>query len=147
MKISWGIKITILYTVFAVGIISMVVIAMNNPSDLVSENYYEQEIRYQSQIDILKASAELNKKINIVQEGEFIILTIFDTSKQEKYEGEIRFYRSSDAGKDFKIPFSADINGIQKIEAAYLEKGMWKINLFLKNKGTDYFITRNIFVN
>jgi hypothetical protein len=147
MKISWGVKIAILYSSFAIGIIIMVVISMNNDTDLVSENYYEQEIKYQDQIDKLESSVELDRRITIDQTGEFIILKISEFSPENKYSGDVNFYRSSDAKKDFKIPFSPDNNGIQKIESAFLEKGKWKLNLILQNKGKDYFVSKDIFKN
>lgn len=147
MNISWGIKITILYSAFAIGIIVMVIIAMNSNTDLVSENYYEQEIKYQDQIDKLKGSIELGKKISVDQDGEFIILKFSEFSPENKYSGDINFYRSSDAKKDFRIPFTPDDSGIQKIESAYLEKGQWKINLKLQNNGKDYFVSKDLFKN
>lgn len=147
MNISWGLKIAILYSVFAVGIITMVIISMNNNTDLVSENYYEQEIKYQDQIDKLENSVELDRKITVDQEKDFIIVKISEFSPENIYSGVINFYRSSDAKKDFKIPFSPDNNGIQKIESAFLEKGQWKLNLNLKNNGKDYFVSKDIYKN
>lgn len=147
MNISWGVKIIIVYIVFVAGIISLVVISMNNNTDLVSENYYDQEIRYQEQIDKLKNSALIEKDIKVFQEGEYIVFNTSQLSGQNKFEGEIHFYRSSDAKKDFMIPYLPSENGIQKIESVNLEKGLWKISLKLKNNGKDYFIGKNIFVN
>ena len=39
----------------------MVIVSMSRTTDLVSENYYEQEIKYQDQIDVLKRSAEFRR--------------------------------------------------------------------------------------
>ena len=57
------------------------------------------------------------------------------------------FYRSSDAGKDFNIPFDPDEKGIQKIGTKFFEKGYWKVSFKLRKGGEDFFIEKKIFVN
>lgn len=149
MRISWGIKIIIIFAVFAAGVFTMVAVSMMNDTDLVSENYYEQEIKYQDQIDLLNKSSHLNESILFTQEGNDIILDVsgLTGSDDNKYEGGIFFYRGSDAKKDFDIKFNPDINGIQKIPAEKLDKGYWKVSLKLRKNNEDFFIEKKIFVN
>lgn len=149
MKISWGVKIIITFAVFAAGVFTMVAVSMMNDTDLVSENYYEQEIKYQDQIDLLNKSAHLNESVILTQEGNELILNVSELEKEgeNSYEGNILFYRGSDAKKDFDIPFNPDNNGIQKINAEKLAKGYWKVSLKLNKNGEDYFVEKKIFVN
>ncbi|MBP9191059.1 MAG: FixH family protein [Ignavibacteria bacterium] len=149
MKISWGIKIIIVFAVFAAGIFTMVAVSMMNETDLVSENYYEQEIKYQDQIDLLNNSSHLNDKIIVTQERNEIMIDVSGLSETGKidYEGDLFFYRSSDAGKDFNIPFDPDEKGIQKIGTKFFEKGYWKVSFKLRKGGEDFFIEKKIFVN
>ncbi|MBK8552055.1 MAG: FixH family protein [Ignavibacteria bacterium] len=147
MKISWGIKIIISFILFAAGIITMAAISISRSTDLVSENYYEQEIKYQDQIDILKDSFFLDEKISITTDIDFIILKIPDMKDLQNLKGEIHFYRTSDAKKDFKINFNPDSEGIQKVSAAELDKGLWKVKLSLTDGGKKYFVEKNIFIN
>ena len=149
MKISWGIKIIITFAVFAAGIFTMVAVSMMNDTDLVSENYYEQEIKYQDQIDLLNKSAHLNESVILTQEGNELILNVSELKKEgdNPYEGKILFYRGSDAKKDFDIPFDPDANGIQKINSEKLAKGYWKVSLKLNKNGDEYFVEKKIFVN
>lgn len=149
MKISWGVKIIIVFAVFAAGIFSMVAVSMMNDTDLVNENYYEQEIKYQDQIDLLNKSVHLNERIFLTQEGNELILDVsgLQSSDGNNYEGSIFFYRGSDAKKDFDVKFNPDEKGIQKIDAVKLEKGYWKVRLKLKQNSEDYFVEKKIFVN
>jgi hypothetical protein len=144
MKISWGIKIILSFVIFATGIIIMVAISMSRTTDLVSENYYEQEIKYQDQIDVLKRSAELDKSISLSFTGNAVILK---TDYSKKLEGEIHFYRTSNAARDFVIPFNADSPGEQNIPASNLEKGLWRIKLNLNDGKEKFFVEKSIFID
>jgi hypothetical protein len=83
----------------------------------VSENYYEQEIKYQEQIEILKNSESLKESILIEDRGEHLILKITDSSIVKDMNGIIHFYRASDAGEDFTLEFNPGSDGIQEISS------------------------------
>ena len=76
MKLNWGYKILIVYLMFAAGMLTMVYLTTQENRDLVSDNYYEEELAYQEIIDQSSRTAKLsaaveveldqmNKKINI----------------------------------------------------------------------------------
>lgn len=144
MKISWGIKIIISFVIFAAGIITMVAISFSKKTDLVSENYYEQEIKYQDQIDILKNSKELEKNINLTNVNNFVIVNSINT---ESLQGELYFYRTSNAAKDFKVDFKPDNSGVQSIQTNDLEKGLWKVKITLTDGTNKFFVEKSIYIN
>ena len=47
----WPLGIVITFVLFFCGMASVVVIAATHREDLVSDNYYEQELKFQNQID------------------------------------------------------------------------------------------------
>ena len=51
MKNKWGIGIAAAYITFALGMILFAVHASRQHYDLVSNNYYEQAVKYQDKID------------------------------------------------------------------------------------------------
>lgn len=144
MKISWGVKIILSFVIFATGIIIMVIISMSHTTDLVSENYYEKEIKYQDQIDLIKNSEQLNKNINLSYSDNKLI---FRTEHPQKLQGEIHFYRTSNAARDFIIPYDADNAGEQTIPASKLEKGLWKVKLNLNDGKDKFYVEKSIFIN
>ena len=145
MKISWGIKIIISFVIFAAGIITMVAISMSSTTDLVSENYYEQEIKYQDRIDILNNSVELDRDIVIDSDRDGFLIKISDPQSRPDLKGEIHFYRTSDAAKDFKTEFNPDINGQQRIYSPELDKGLWKVILSLADGNRKYYVEKKVF--
>ncbi|MBL8007088.1 MAG: FixH family protein [Ignavibacteria bacterium] len=147
MKISWGIKVIVMYGLFSAGILLMVFVSMGKNVDLVSENYYEKEIKYQNQIDILRKSAEINNKIETVLNGNEILINYNDSELKGRISGEIVFYRPSDAKKDFKVEINPGVNGIQSVASDNLDKGQWKIRFDIMQNNEKYFAEKTIFIN
>ena len=132
VRISWGLKIAILFSAFVGLIITMVVISMNQKDiHLVTENYYEKEIAYQDQIDSERNTASLvsipvvtyykdNNKITIIYPEQF---------KVGPATGSIHFFRPSDANQDFILPINFNPDLEQSIPIGSLQKGLWKIKM------------------
>ena len=146
-KSSWRLFVILPIVIFALAMILMVVISMTRKVDLVTDNYYEQELKYQQQIDLKVNSVELNNLIKAKAEGNSVILYSEDPGALSGMSGEIIFYRPSDAAMDFKISFGADQDGKQIITHPSLQKGLWKIRLNLYDNGKSYAVEKNIFIN
>lgn len=136
-----------MYGLFSAGILLMVFVSMGKNVDLVSENYYEKEIKYQNQIDILRKSAEINNKIETVLNGNEILINYNDSELKGRISGEIVFYRPSDAKKDFKVEINPGVNGIQSVASDNLDKGQWKIRFDIMQNNEKYFAEKTIFIN
>ena len=108
MKISWGIIVMLGFSLFAAGIIAMVSVSMTKNIDLVSDNYYEQGIKYQNQIDMKLNSAEFSDKIKTEIKDSGLLIEYSEDLIKGNFSGEIKFYRSSDAKKDFKVNIETD---------------------------------------
>ncbi|MBK7253217.1 MAG: FixH family protein [Ignavibacteria bacterium] len=132
MKISWGIIVMLGFSLFAAGIIAMVSVSMTKNIDLVSDNYYEKGIKYQDQIDMNKNSAEFSDKIKTEIKDSGLLIEYSEDLIKGNFSGEIKFYRSSDAKKDFKVNIETDEKGIQLIPVMNLDKGLWKVQFSLK---------------
>ena len=59
MKFNWGYKITVFYLVFIAGIMYLVIQSSRQKMDLVTTDYYAQELKYQDKIDQSKRAGEL----------------------------------------------------------------------------------------
>jgi nitrogen fixation protein FixH len=124
----------------------MVGISMTKDVDLVANNYYEKEIKYQEQIDLLKKTNGLteNAKIEIAEGG--INITFPEASDMKSIKGFVNFYRPSDSKKDFTIPVTLDENGMMKIGNDKLTKGLWKVRLSWESSGEKYFTEQTIII-
>ena len=65
MTISWGTKIAVLYSTFVVGIGGLVYASTRTKFELVSDDYYQQEVQYQKVIDATKNGSALSTPLTI----------------------------------------------------------------------------------
>ncbi|RPI13830.1 MAG: cytochrome C oxidase Cbb3 [Ignavibacteriae bacterium] len=146
MKISWGKGILIAIVIFIAGTFIMVGISMTKNVDLVANNYYEKEIKYQEQIDKLKKTGNLQENVNIDYNGSVVNVKFPSNLDVSKITGEVKFYRPSDEKKDFIVPVSANINGIIAIPAEKLNKGLWKIQVSWNFNNENYFTEQSLMI-
>lgn len=135
------------FSLFAAGIIAMVSVSMTKNIDLVSDNYYEQGIKYQNQIDMKLNSAEFSDKIKTEIKDSGLLIEYSEDLIKGNFSGEIKFYRSSDAKKDFKVNIETDEKGIQLIPVMNLDKGLWKVQFSFRKDNKNYFLEKSIFIN
>lgn len=147
MKISWGIKIIIAFVVFAMGIGTMVGISMSKNTDLVSENYYEKELKYQDKIDMINRTNALPEKVSIENNSAAVKIKFPAAYSNENISGTINFYRAMDKKKDFSVEIKKAENGAQEIATDKMDKGNWKMEIIWKMNGKDYFNQSEIFIN
>src|SRR5690606_8492815 len=94
--------------------------------DLVDDNYYEEELKYQNIIDKKLRSNNLIEKLLIETGDNYIKFKYPNLFKPEQITGSITFFRPSDKTKDFMIPVKAGLDGSQLVGKSKLEKGMWR---------------------
>lgn len=135
MKISWGKGILFAIIFFMLATVFMVYISMETKFDLVTDNYYEKELKYQQVIDKVERTNMLDKKIKIASDQENVIINFPD----QNVKGEVQFYRPSDSSKDFFVEIIPDEKGEQTIPVNNLQKGMWKVKIEWEMNNQNYF--------
>ena len=95
---SWGNKLIIVFVVFASLMATLVYKATQTKFELVSKDYYQDELRYQDKIDGA-ANAALTGPSSIEVKDELILLQFPDAQKNANITGEAWFYCSVDATK------------------------------------------------
>lgn len=142
-------KIVITFILFATGIGLLVGISLSKNSDLVMENYYEKELKYQDRINTVKRTNELSEKVKIdtasTEKGVSVVIEFPSQFLNNKIEGKINFYRADDKKKDFVTDINATANK-QEIPAAGMEKGKWKVLLNWKTVNVEYYSESDIFI-
>ncbi len=141
---SWGKGIIIVFILFVGGIGVMVYKSMTKNVDLVASNYYENELKYQDQINKINNSNSLKEPLKVeVTEGG---LYLQYPKEAADVTGEIAFYRPSDARGDFKLPVKPEVGGKQFVSTVSLKKGMWKVQVNWKSGGKDYFNEEKVMI-
>ena len=133
MNLNWGKGIFITIVLFVIIVFIMVGISITRNVDLVANNYYEKEIKYQEQIDLLKKSNTLKENAKIDFDGTNVNISFPKNMDINSLKGTVNFYRPSDSEKDFNMPVNADANGTMKIGYEKFSKGLWKVQILRRN--------------
>jgi len=136
---NWGIKILIFYLGFVVMVLASVFFAMTQKVDLVTDNYYEKELKHQEQIDKQQRTKSLKEKTEIQLLDKQIIIKFPVLPDKNNQKNSVLLYRPSDPSKDLRIEIKTDTLGIQIISAEKLTKGFWKIKLSWVSNEAEYY--------
>jgi hypothetical protein len=143
---NFGVKITVLYLSFVALILTLVFMSFSQKVELVSKDYYAQEIAFQDKINSINNEKSLNGSIYHEINGKEIILTIDSTLLSNDFEGTVVFFRPSDSSKDVKLKMNFN-NYTQIINGSSLIHGAYKLQLTWVTKHTKYFKEEVIFIN
>ncbi|HRE11793.1 MAG TPA: FixH family protein [Ignavibacteria bacterium] len=141
---SWGKGIVVVFIVFFLGIGVMVYRSMTRNIDLVTNNYYEKELKYQEQIDKINRTNSLEEGVKVEFNGREIIINY--PAGRKDVTGEISFYKPSDAKSDFKINIEPTAEMKQVLSTDNLHKGLWKVQINWAMDGKDYFNEEKIMI-
>lgn len=144
----WPLAIIGFFIVFATFLTSFIVWAVGQKQDLVAENYYEKEVRFQEQLDRQQRTQALAKE-TVVQfnAATRTILVALPDAQAREVKGQIHFYRPANARLDQTVPLSTDPTGRQAVDARSLAAGLWKVRVEWSASGQDFYFDQPVIVN
>jgi hypothetical protein len=146
MKINWGTGIVIAFIGF-ISFIMYFVITMNIDNkyqhDLVTEDYYKQELEFQNDIDKETNSRTLVENISWTKTNEGILLEFPKSLKAENITGKVFLYRPSDKQFDFETSFSLSNHNLLIPDKRLLD-GRWNIKVYWQYTGKSYLYKKEI---
>jgi hypothetical protein len=145
---SWPLTIGIVYTLFVLIFVSLIVFSTFVKVDLVTDNYYEQEIKYQQQIDRIQRANSLSTPIrwSYTDVKQTLTLQFPSETKTQEVKGSILFFRPSDSRMDKKIALNLAQDRTQTISTNNLSAGFWKLKIFWIMNQTDYYQEGNLVI-
>jgi hypothetical protein len=144
MKFNWGTGIVISFIIFAAAIFLIILFPFNQRIDLVTKDYYDNELKYQEQINKVDRTALLDERIVINQSSKELDIK-FPINYRKVY-GEIIFYRPSDERRDFSISINADSTGSQSVNIGSLLPGLWRVKVQWNMNNLQYYYEKNIMI-
>mgnify|MGYP000072405993 CR=1 FL=1 len=143
MKFNWGYKILIVYLVFVGGILLLVFKSSQQKFDLVQQDYYGAELKYQEVINATKHASELGIDLGLVVRGSFLHITLPPIFQQSETKGEVHLYCIADEKGDLKKKFKSN-NGEFDLELLTTMKGNYTLKLTVQNRGVNYYFEKKI---
>ncbi len=138
-KSLWGYGIAAVYTAFALGTLGVVALTMTQKVELVSNDYYQQEVAYEQQIERQRQTNKLvhDATCKLTADGKFIEIKF--PSAMATAKGHLKLYRPSDSSLDREFEVTPDAGGTQLIAADKLTSGYWRVKLQWKWGGQSYY--------
>ena len=146
MKLNWGTGIVLAFIGF-ISFIMYFIITMNvndkYDHDLVSEDYYGEELVYQNDIEKLKNSKKLTENIGYEKTAEGLKIVFPKNLEYKKITGKVFLYRPSNKQLDFESIISLS-NPYLLIPNKRLVDGRWNIKVDWQYKGISYLYKKSI---
>jgi nitrogen fixation protein FixH len=138
IRISWGTRIAFLYIGFVALIATLVISATRMDFDLVSKDYYQQEIGYQKRLDATAATSALSQPLAATVNATNVVVLFPQEFAKQTVDATIRFYSpiNDTHDREFKLQ-SAD--GKIFIERAKLDKTAYTLQVSWNAGDKDYY--------
>ena len=148
MKINWGTGVVLAFVGFISFIMYFIITMSVNDKydfDLVTEDYYGQELKFQTDIDKETNSKTLKTNIDWKKTDEGLEINFPDDLDINKIEGKVFLYRPSNKQFDFEIPISLSNHNLL-IPDKRLLGGRWNIKIdWTYNKSAYLYKTEIIY--
>lgn len=143
---NWGNRLVLVFIVFAALIGTLVYKSMHTKFELVSKDYYTDELRYQEKING-KANAAKRNKVTVIENADSIIINLPLEEQPNGIRGEAWFYCSSNAVNDRKIKLMPAMHNRQAIFKKELVTGSYQLNLSWQDGLINYYDEKMITIH
>jgi nitrogen fixation protein FixH len=139
MKIHWGAGLVGVSVLFAAVVLVMVVISMNQRVDLVSDDYYDQELKHQDRIDQVRRTKEAGAAPSVTADAGMIRIAFPSRLDRRALRGDVALYRPADRRMDTRGPLQLDSTNVQQIVATSMAKGRWRVQVRWQVDSVSFF--------
>ena len=139
-KFTWGHGVVIALLSFMAFILSMLFLFPNGQknSEMVTDNYYEEELKYQDVIDAKKRADDLQEKPVYSQDKNGIKITFPKDHDNSNTTVKFVLNRTDDQNLDIKKAVQLDAGKSFLIPAQVLKIGNYTLRLSWTKDKTDY---------
>lgn len=140
---NWGYKIILAYSIFVGGIVFLMIKSSGENADLVTPDYYAQELKYQQRIDETKRAVDLPEKITYEIKTDKIQVQFPRYFLGTRISGTIVLYYPADKTRDIRQPFVAeDLSA--SINFTGTVKGLYELQISWEANGQQYYFEKKI---
>jgi len=143
---NWGHKIIFSFIAFTIFLGVLVYKSFQSKVNLVSQDYYKQEIVFQDQINKIENELALEKSVSIVHNSRLNELLIIFPRELEVKSASLTLYRPSDASMDRSWNLQLDQENADKISTESLSGGLWQVQVEWSDQSNSYYKEQNIFL-
>jgi len=145
----WPLGIILTLVFFFAGTVGLIVMACSQHADLVRPDYYEQELKFQNRIDQVERTHRAAGQASVAYDaaGKCIVISLPPDQAAREINGRIELYRPAAAGLDRTVKLVPDPRGVQRLDAAGLAPGLWKVRVSWTVQQEDYYLDQKVVVS
>ena len=143
---NWGRSLILVFIVFAAFMGYLVYRASGTHFDLVSKEYYKDELRYQDKIDGFRNAAAMEAVQLRVDSTCILQIRFPEQMKGKPVQGSLWLYCKTDAGKDLHIPLAEDTTGMRVINVSGKASGKYQAKLHWEVLRVPYEFEQEIII-
>jgi hypothetical protein len=138
IKLNWGAGIALTYLGFVAMIVCLVVMSINQKIDLVTDQYYTEELQFQNKIDKKNRSLALETPLSWSVGDQYLDIQYPQIGNNEYLTGQVTLYCPANNAQDrsFKIQHTAHQ---QRIALAEIPEGRYQLKIDWQNGSESYF--------
>jgi len=139
---TWGNKLLVAFLFFGALIGTLVYKCMSQNFELVSKDYYKDELRYQDKIDGTNNANKLSN-VQLAQTDREVSIRLPKELDGLAVNGEAWFYCATNSLNDRKIPVQVNEEGLMKVEKSKLAKAHYQVKLNWQNGDEKFYNEQN----
>lgn len=147
MKLNWGTAIVIAMISFIVFILTFVyrsAVMDEYQHELVSEDYYGDELHYQEEIDKVNNASKLEVDVELIRIDDGIVLRFPKGMESQKISGTLSLQRPSNKSLDLNIPIELSGHDLL-VPDQKLASGKYIVVVDWKYEKSEYMFKDQIF--
>ncbi len=131
------------YGAFVIGIVFLMVKASGENADLVTPDYYTQELKYQQKIDETSRTAALSEAVNCTIKDNQLEILFPKEFAGKRIVGTAELYCPSNKNNDISLPI--DIQQLLfNFQLPKNRTGLYELHLSWEVSGTHYYFEKKI---
>ena len=145
-KLTWGHGVAIALASFIAFILFMIFVFSNGMqnSELISDNYYHDELTYQDVINAKNNADKLSEKPIYKQTSEGIAIIFPENNAPENSKVNIELFRTEDSNLDVKKELTLNEKNEIIIPATVINKGSYTLKVKWNKNKTPYQIDYDV---
>jgi hypothetical protein len=140
----WGLRVTLLYLGFAAMIGTLVAMSMGQRIELVSPTYYEEELRFQQDIDASQRANALSEPLQVEFRDGAVEIRFPERFHGKSLDGEILFIKPDNSSLDRRVVVQPDTAGVQRVRREDLAFGRYDVKVLWTADGLTYRTDRGL---
>jgi len=134
-RFHWGWRIALIYTTFALATIGFMIFSFTQKVDLVSKQYYADELKYDAKMLAENNTMKLSEVLSVTNNGDLLSIQFPNTPES----GAIHLYRPSESDLDKEIKIVGG-RAEQTFSIATLQAGLWIAKIEWKSDNTTFYV-------